>query len=430
MFVAVIGVNHKTAPVEIREKLAVSKVQIEKRADELRDLPGVEGVVILSTCNRTEYYLAALNPEEGKKALYTHVARYAGCLEGIILKHSYYKDNTEAVYHLFRVAAGLDSMILGESQILGQVEEAYNWARNYKISNNVLNPLFQKAIEVGKRVRTETLIDRQAVSVGSAAVELAKMFFGSLEGRTVLVLGAGETSTMTVRHLVANGISTTIVANRTYEKACQLAREFQGQAIRYDEFYHYLTKADIVISCTAAPVCIVEKEDVEQVMEQRRQRSLLFIDIAVPRDVHPDVREIEGVTLYDVDDLQQVVEKNIAERKKEAIKANLLVTEELDRFMNWLDSLLVVPTIMAMRQKAHDIKEGELEKALRKLGKLSEKDRKIICSLANSLVNKLLYDPIKNLKEYAALEKGPLYMEALRNLFNLENGNEEQEDFL
>lgn len=430
MFVAVIGVNHRTAPVEIREKLAVSKAQIQNRADEFQGLNGVEGVVILSTCNRTEFYLTARDPEEGKKALLAYMAHYAGCGEDTILKHSYQQDNGEAVYHLFRVAAGLDSMLLGESQILGQVEEAYNWARDYKISNNVLNTLFQKAIEVGKRVRTETLIDRQAVSVGSASVELAKTFFGSLVGRAVLVLGAGETSALTVRHLVANGISTTIVANRTYEKACQLAREFSGQAIRLAEFPRYLQDTDIVISCTAAPVCIVKKEDVAPVMEKRRQRPLLFIDIAVPRDIHPGVKEIEGVSLYDVDDLQQVVEKNLAERKKEALKANLLVTEELGRFMNWLDSLLVVPTIKALRQKAHTIKEGELEKALRKLGNVPEKEKKIIGSLANSLVNKILYDPIANLKEYAPLEKGPLYMEAVRNLFNLEQEDKGQEDAL
>ena len=231
MYIILFGLNHKTAPVEIREKLAMSKPQIKAKASQLRNLNGVKGIVVLSTCNRTEFYIATKDLELGKKSLLNFVAKYGNCTLKTLEQYIYLKECREAVHHLFRVSAGLDSMILGETQILGQVQDAYEYALEFKISNSVLNTLFQKAISVGKRVRTETLIDRQAVSVSSAAVELAKQIFGDLNGRSVLILGAGETSELTARHLVANGVSTVIVANRTYERASLLAQEFGGKAI-------------------------------------------------------------------------------------------------------------------------------------------------------------------------------------------------------
>ncbi len=429
MFIILLGLNHKTAPVEIREKLAMSKPQINSNAVKLQSLPGVEGVVVLSTCNRTEFYLATKDLEQGKKSIINFVTDYSNCNLEILEKYIYLRECRNAVHHLFRVAAGLDSMILGESQILGQVQDAYNYALEYNISNNVLNTLFQNAISTGKRVRTETLIDRNPVSISSAAVELAKQIFIELENRTVLILGAGETSELTARHLVANGVSTVIVANRTFERALSLAQEFGGQAIKLDEFYNYINKADIVISCTAAPRYIIEAENLKPFLAERKDKALLFIDIAVPRDINPDVSEIPNVSLYDVDDLQNVVTQNMEERKKEALKAEVIVKEELDKFFNWLDTLFVIPTITALKEKGNYIKEKEAEKAIRKLGAISEKEKRVIYSLANSIVNQLLHTPIANLKKSAHGHKGSLYKEALQELFELEvdEQNEQKE---
>lgn len=424
MFIILLGLNHKSAPVEIREKLAMSKNQIKNNTQNLKDLPGVEGSVILSTCNRTEFYIATKDIDLGKNSLLKFVASYANCPLETLKKHIYIKECRQAVHHLFRVAAGLDSMILGESQIQGQVQDAYEYALEYKISNNVLNTLFQNAISVGKRVRTETLIDRQAVSVSSAAVELAKHIFGSLENHTVLILGAGETSELTARHLVSNGISTVIVANRTYERAKNLAQEFGGQAIKLDEFSDYLVDADIIISCTAAPKYIVETKDLAPVIDKRMGRPILFIDIAVPRDIHPDVVNLKNVSLYDVDDLQHVVSQNLEERKKEALKAEVIINMELEEFFKWLNSLFVIPTIVALKEKANYIKEKELERALRKLNSLSEKEKRVVNSLANSIINQMLHNPISNLKQYAHDQKGVLYTEAVQHLFELEENED------
>ncbi|MDK2824090.1 MAG: glutamyl-tRNA reductase [Clostridia bacterium] len=429
MFVIVLGLNHKTAPVEIREKISMSKPQMKNKARELSNLDGVEGIVILSTCNRTEFYIATKDVKLGKKSLINFVANYGNCPVPTLERFIYLKECRNAVHHLFRVASGLDSMILGETQILGQVQDAYEYALEYKLSNNVLNTLFQNAISVGKRVRTETQIDRHAVSVSSAAVELAKQIFGNLNGCCVLILGAGETSELTARHLVANGVSTVIVANRTFERACKLAQEFGGNAIRLDDFPEHLITADIIISCTAAPKYIVEAKDLLPVLEKRKGRHILFIDIAVPRDINPDVLQLDNVSLYDVDDLQNVVQQNIEERKKEAVKAELIINDELNKFFKWLDSLFVIPTIVALKEKGNYIKKKELERTLRKLNYLSEKEKRIIESLANGIINQLLHNPISNLKEYAHGQKGAVYAEAIQKLFDLDkNGQEVNEE--
>jgi len=420
MFVILLGINHKTAPIEIREKLAMSKPQIKTKASQLKNLLEIDGVVVLSTCNRTEFYIATKNVDSGKKSLIEFVANYGNCSPKILERYIYLKDCRNAVHHLFRVSAGLDSMILGETQILGQVQDAYEYALEFKISNNVLNTLFQNAISVGKRVRTETLIDRHAVSVSSASVELAKQIFGNLQGHSVLILGAGETSELTARHLVANGVSTVIVANRTFERANLLAQEFGGEAIRLDDFPNYLTRADIVISCTAAPKYIVDANDLLPFIDERKDKPILFIDIAVPRDINPDVCTLSNVALYDVDDLQNVVHQNLVGRKKEAVKAELIINDELEKFFHWLDTLVVIPTIIALKEQGENIKIKETERALRKLNNLSEKEKNTIKSMANSIVNQLLHNPIANLKEHAHGEKGAIYAEAIQKLFKLD----------
>ncbi|RYD01993.1 hypothetical protein N752_26435 [Desulforamulus aquiferis] len=311
-------------------------------------------------------------------------------------------------------------MILGETQILGQVKRTYEMALEANTSNVVLNTLFQQAITTGKRVRTETGIDQNPVSIPYAAVELAKQSLESLIGCSVLVIGAGEMSELTVVNLVANGVSSVIVSNRSHDRAVQLAEKFNGRAVKFDMLFHYMTQADIVISSTAASHYVIKSPDMKRVMEQRGNRNILMVDIAVPRDIDPEVDKIEGVTLYDVDDLQNVVDANLAERRKAAVVADGIIEEELDAFMCWLSTRFVVPTITALKKRAEEIKQRELSRAFNRLGDLDDREKKIIGSLANSIVNQLLHSPVVKLKKYAVTPEGHLYTEILQNLFNLE----------
>lgn len=421
MSIILLGLNYKSAPVEIREKVSISKTNIQKSATELRQLQGVSGIAILSTCNRTEYYVDASRNQDAVEALLAFIADYSGCSTALLQEHLYQMRGREAVDHLFTVAAGLDSMILGESQIQGQVQDAYNYALEYNLSNNVINTLLMSALTLGKRVRTETYIDRQAVSISSAAVELAKQELGTLEGKTVLIVGAGDTSELAARHLISNGISGVIVANRTFDRAQRLADEFGGKAIRLDHFGAYLDSADIIISCTASPHYIIEKKDIAPLVE-RRTKPLFFMDIAVPRDIDPAVAELDNVFLHDIDDMQNVVAQNLEGRQKEAVKARRIVEEEIENFFFWLDSLLVVPTIIQLRKQAEEIKKNEVEKALRRIEHITPREKKIVEQLAHSIVSQWLHKPMYNLRYLAGshADRIDCYMQAVQDLFGLE----------
>lgn len=420
MSIILLGLNYKSAPVEIREKVSMSKTHIQKNAAQLQELAGVMGIVILSTCNRTEFYLDASQDQRAIDSLMSFISQYSTYSVEMLKQHMYRKKSRTAVEHLFTVASGLDSMILGESQIQGQVQDAYSFALEYNLSNNVLNTLFMSALTLGKRVRTETYIDRQAVSISSAAVELAKQELGTLEDKTVLIVGAGETSELAARHLVSNGISGVIVANRTFDRAQQLADEFGGKAIRLDHFGAYLDSADIIISCTASPKYIIEKKDIERLV-QLRTKPLLFMDIAVPRDIDPAVAELDNVFLHDIDDMQNVVAQNLEGRKKEAVKAQQIVEEELENFFFWLDSLLVVPTIVRLREQAEEIKKREVEKALRRIDHVTPREKKIVEQLAHSIVSQWLHKPMYNLRYLAGTHADRIecYMQAVDDLFGL-----------
>jgi glutamyl-tRNA reductase len=326
----------------------------------------------------------------------------------------------DAIRHLFRVTAGLDSMVLGETQILGQVRQAYQAACQCGATNKVLNTLFQQAITVGKRVRTETGIDKNPVSISYAAVELARQTFGSLHGRTVLVIGAGKMSELTALHLVSNGVEGIIVSNRSYDRAVTMAEKFGGRAVRFNQLFSCLDQADIVISCTAASHYVVRAGDVKDLMRGRGGRRLMIIDIAVPRDIDPAVAGIEGITLFDVDDLQNVVDQNLQERKEAAVVGESVVEEELGQFMKWLATQFVVPTIASLKDLGERVKQKELRRALNRLGEISDHDRKVVSSMANSIVNQLLHIPVTRLKEYALTPEGHLYTEVLQNLFDLD----------
>ena len=399
MLIAVIGVNHRTAPLEVREKLAFPEWATPDWLKKLLSYPGIDGCAILSTCNRTEIYIAPTELDTGMNSVWSFLSEKSGLDISEIKNYTFCHTLYDAIRHLFRVVAGLDSMILGETQILGQVKKTYEMALETKTTNVVLNTLFQQAITTGKRVRTETGIDQNPVSIPYAAVELAKQSLGSLEGRSVLVVGAGEMSELTAVNLVANGVSSVIVSNRSYDRAVELAQKFEGAAVKFDQLFEYMTQADIVISSTAAQHYVIKPQEMLQVMEQRNGRTIMMIDIAVPRDIDPKVREIKGIELFDVDHLQNVVDANLVERRKAAVLAEGIIEEELNEFMRWLSTRFVVPTITALKKMGEEIKQRELMRAYNKLGDLSEREKKIIGSLANSIVNQILHNPVINLKQ-------------------------------
>lgn len=418
MLLAVIGLNHRTAPVAIREKFAIPEYGLEDALVQLAAREGVQGCVILSTCNRTEIYVAA-DTKNSLDAVWQFLS--GTCSGGVheIKRYTYTYLGTDVVRHLFRVASGLDSMIIGETQILGQVKQAYETARACGVVNWLINILFQHALAVGKRVRTETGIDRNPVSVSYAAVELARQTLGSLEGRPVLIVGAGKMSELTVRHLLANGISGVIVSNRSFERAKELARVFNGKAVRFEELYLWMRHVDIVISCTAAAHYVIRPEPMAEVVRDRQGAKLFLIDIAVPRDVDPQVGKLPGIVLYDIDSLQSVVDANLAERRRAATVAEEIIGEEVKSFTEALGSRFVVPTIVALKKRGDEVKERELRRALNRLGDLGERETRIITSMANSIVNQLLHDPIIRLKQLALQPDGYRYAGVLQELFDL-----------
>jgi glutamyl-tRNA reductase len=428
MNILVVGLNHRTAPVEVREKLAFSGGHLREALASLAERranndPSCQEAVLLSTCNRTELYALVEDIHAGREALMRFLAGHGKLpiveLEGHVCVHA----NQEAVAHLFRVAAGIDSMIVGEHEILGQVREAYHLATACKAAGPLLGRLFRKSISVGKRARTETAISRNGVSVSYAAVELARNVFGDLTDCRALVVGAGEASEQTLKALVDNGVTEVTIINRTRHKAEAIARWCNGRVLAFNRVAHALWHADIVISSTAAPHPVIRRETVEQAMGSRGRRPLLIIDIAVPRDVDPTAGRVENVHLYDIDDLERVAEANRQRRRQEIPKVEAIVREELDDFMTWFQSLQVLPTVTELRDWAHDIRQTELQQALRRLGALSERQQAIVEALSQRIVNKLLHVPTVNLKERANGHDGHLYALALRELFALEGGN-------
>lgn len=420
MNLIVLGVNHKSAPVEIREKLAFSEKHIEESFDVLRNYPELKEKVILSTCNRVEIYARVANTDEGVKKLKDFIYKYHRINDGELENFFYTYFSEEAVEHLFKVSSSLDSMVVGEPQILGQVKDAYIFAKERRATGMILNQLFEKAFSVAKKVRSETGIAENAVSISYVAVELAKKIFGNLEGKTVMVIGAGEMSELATRYLLSNGARSILVSNRTFEKAVEMAKELKASAIRFDSIEDELLRTDIVISSTGAPHFIIKKDMVERIIQQRKNRPMFFIDIAVPRDVEPAINEIENIYLYDIDDLQNVVDANMKEREKESHKAIKMIEKEVMLFLNWLDSLEVIPTVTALREKAEGIRVRELEEAFLKMGKVSDKERLVIDNLTSSIINKLLHEPTINLKKQVESTDGHWYIKVVRHLFNLE----------
>jgi glutamyl-tRNA reductase len=422
MHLTMVGLSHKTAPIEIREKLTFPAHRQEDAIGILLSSPEVAEAVIISTCNRTEIYAVTVTAEAGSEAVVDFMADYHELDRHGLVRYLYFASGETCVRHLFRVVASLDSMVVGEAQILGQVKEAYDHSFEHAGSGRVFNRLFRQSFEVGKRVRTETGIGESAVSISYAAIELAKKVFDTLAGRTVLVVGAGKMSELTAKHLLANGVRSVLVANRTYDRAVELARRFEGEAIRYDDLFTRMREADIVISSTAATHHIIDREQVASAMKGRGGRPLFLIDIAMPRDIDPAVNDLPNVFLYDIDDLAGVVESNLEERMREARRAEVIIEEELAEFERWLESMEVVPTIAAIRAHAESIRQAELEKAIKRLGGLSEKELATVEALSEAIVNKMLHGPTARLKKVAAEKDGVMYVDAARHLYGLEGG--------
>jgi len=416
-----VGVNHKTTPVEIREKLAFTKGKIEESIDRLLNYPDIIEHTILSTCNRVEIYARANCHDSAIKSVKQFICDFHELSPVELEDHFYSYKNEEAVEHLFRVSSSLDSMILGEAQILGQVKDAYSLARDLRSTGLVLNQLFEKAFNIAKKVREETGIAERSVSISSAAVELAQKIFDDLENHTVMLVGTGEMAELAAKHLISYGVKTVYVTSRTYERAANLARTLNGSALDFEAFKNELHRADIVITSTSASSFIIKKEMVEKAIQERKNKPIFFIDIAVPRDIEPDVNDLENVYLYDIDDLHVVVSANMKEREKEAENAMNLISHEVTKFNNWIGSLDAVPTIIEIRKKAENIRKQEMERTLKKLPHVSEDDKQLLRQMSSSMINKILHKPTIKLKQKTQSEDGHVYLKAIRHLFHLDD---------
>ena len=423
--IVLLGVNHKTTPLAVREKLALAggyeqPLRVLAKIEELREY------YLLSTCNRVEVLFTFQDAAIASQRVLDQL--FAGTVPAAELDRYIYRYlNDQAVEHLFQVAASLDSMIVGEAQILGQLKEAYRHAAQNKCSGFVLNKLLHKSFSVAKRVRTETRIGASAVSISYAAVELARKIFGDLGGKSVMLVGAGEMAELAAEHLVGQGVAEVIVANRTLQRAVNLARCFNGQAVALDELLGQLERVDIIISSTGAPDLILRKEDVRPIMRERRNRPLFFIDIAVPRDLDPAINDLDNVYLYDIDDLHNVVELNKSERDKEAVKAQRIVEEERLKFNKWLANMESTPTIVQLRGKVEQFVRSEVERTLAVRSGLQEVERQSVEKMIAAITGKVLYHPLHFLKSENHCIGMQDRIKTVRDLFALDNDDREGE---
>jgi glutamyl-tRNA reductase len=414
-----IGASHKTAPLALRERLALPEGRAVHVLSEIVAHPQIREAVAISTCNRTELYMVVGDPVEAESAALGCVSRQVGMRPTELVSNLYSLRDDEAVRHLFEVAAGLDSMIVGEAEVLGQVKRAYELALVEGATGPISNRLFRDAIAAGKRVRTETALGRAHDSVSSVAVDLARSLLGDLAARTVLVIGAGETAELTAEALHVRGAHTVFVANRRYDRAIGLAERFGGTAVRFEDLPARLLESDIVVSSTASPHQIVGREELAEVMRQREGRPLLIVDIAVPRDIDGSVRDVSGVALYDMDDLQREAARNLSVQEAEATRARSILAEEADRFARWAASLDVVPTIAALRERGEAIAAQVLRENESRWTALEEEDRARLELMARAIVNRLLHEPTLRLKA-AEGDDSYVYVQALRELFGID----------
>ena len=420
MHIVVVGLSHKTAPVEIREKLAVPESRLGEALARLCSYPGVKEGMLLSTCNRVEVYAVVEDLESGYGRIQEFLAdTHLSLSSEQLTPHLYWQTGDRAIAHLFRVASSLDSMIVGESQILGQLKDAFDAALAHKTTGLILNKVVKKAISVAKRVRTDTKIAETAVSVSYAAVELAKKIFSDLRDKTVLLVGAGEMAKLAAKHFIAGGVRHVRVTTRTPQHAVELADRFNGIAVPFEQYREEMASADIVLVSTGAAHYLVSSDDVQRAVRLRMNRPIFLIDISVPRNIDPAVRHVDNAFLFDIDDLKYRVEQNRGERLQEAEKAEHLVVEEVGVVRQWLQSLEVTPTIVALKTRAEDIKRAEVEKALGRLAHLPPQERALVEAMASSIVNKLIHNTMVTLKNEVTSAEGAAFVEAARRFFSL-----------
>jgi glutamyl-tRNA reductase len=421
MKLLVTGVSHKTAPVEVRERLAFAEIALPAALRDLASRDGVNEAMLLSTCNRVEIALTADDAVDPLAAVNSFLRDSRGVQMDALGPCLYHHEGKDAIHHLFRVAASLDSMVVGEPQILGQLKAAYAHAKANDCLNGLLENVITHAFSVAKRVRSETGIGQMAVSVSYAAVELARKIFGSLDGRTVIIVGSGKMSELAARHLRRSGAAHIFVTNRTYERAQELAVLFQGTPIEYNRFLGILPEVDILIASSGAPHFILNKEEMQRVISARRNKPMFLIDIAVPRNIEPSVNEIDNVFLYDIDDLQEVVNANLRERIKEAERAEELVVQEVERMMARLKVQEVVPTIVSLQEQLEHIRAAEIERMRRKLGPLTPEQEEALDGLTRGIVNKIAHGPISELRRQAGRPEGGHIVDAIRQVFHLKD---------
>jgi len=423
--IVLLGLNHKTAPVELRECLAFSKEETDTALKSFQESPAISEIVLISTCNRVEFLLATDNKPNAVDTVKMFLHGFKNLPTFEFEKALYIHVGNDAIRHVFRVASSLDSMVVGEPQVLGQMKEAYKTATVNKTSGVLLNKLLHRTFSTAKRVRSETGIGDHAVSISYAAIELGRKIFGTLEGKKVLLIGAGEMAELAVEHLIRNKSKNIFVANRTFERGVKLAKKFEGKAIRFEEITDCLRIVDIIIGSTGSPDFVVTRNQVKEVMRSRRNRPLFFIDIAVPRDIDPEINKLNNAYIYDIDDLKDVVDENIEDRQQEAIKGERIVDEAVIRFREWYDNMDVVPTIIALRSRIDNIAKSEINKTLRSLEHLSDDDCQAIRRMANAMIKKILHDPMILLKGNGFHGDKSIYIDITRKLFKLDDHTEE-----
>jgi glutamyl-tRNA reductase len=422
MHTLVVGLSHQTAPVELREKFSFDPDRIAIPLRALRDTKSMLECVIVSTCNRTELYIVADQLHTGEYYAKAFLESWFRLAREEFVPHLYVKTNKDAVEHLFRVVCGLESLVIGETQILGQVKQAFQAALQAGTTGTLFNHLFKQAIALGKKVHTQTEIGQNAVSVSYAAVELGKKLFTSFAKKTVLLVGAGKMSELTAKHFQASGVKEVLVVNRTFSKAEELASIFQGTAYPWEHLTQALIEADVVVSSTGAKQFVITHDIVKNVLMERK-KALFFIDIAVPRDIDPLINELDNAFLYNMDDLEEIVASNISLRKQEAERVEVWIEEEQTAFREWLDTLGVVPVISALRSKSLQIQADAMAKIERKLPDLTEQQRRVINKQTKSIVNQMMHDPIMRMKELASTEEKEVALHLFKHLFALELDN-------
>lgn len=427
LHIIAVGLNYRTAPVEIREKFAFTDQDLPKAIAELKETKSILECVIVATCNRTEIYAVVDRPQLCSHYLTHFIERWFGVKKDEFQKHLYSYENEKSIEHLFRVTSGLDSMVIGETQILGQVRDAFLASQQLKATGSYFNTLFKQAITLAKKAHSETGISNNPVSISYAAVELGKRIFGTYMNKTIMIIGAGKMSELTVKHLYANGANKVIVVNRTLERAMDLAGKFKGVASTLEEMPKYLPEVDIIISSTGAPGYVLTKNDIQSYVQKRKSRPLFMMDIAVPRDLDPEISGLPNVFLYDIDDLEHIVDKHLQERKKEAAKIEVMISSEITAFDQWTKTLGVSPLISALQTKANQIHEETMENMLKKLTDLDEREIKVIRKFTKSIVNQVLRDPILRVKEMAGERHGDDALEIFTKLFALEDTLKQQE---